>query len=185
MANWVVFYIACTVSFFVMSMFMDGNPGLATAQLQTALSPTSTTVTVDATGGFLDEDFIIIDEEEICYTALTPTTFTGLTRGCNGTQAESHPIKANGTRVYNQGTGFVNRLVGFRLVKYISTGDILKAPWQAFSVVGEFARSIVQMLIWDFPFFNAPGIIYFKYILLFAISGGLVVNMILAFVARR
>lgn len=185
MANWVVFYIACTVSFFVMSMFMDANEGIVTAQLQTAMNTTSTTVTVDSTTGFLDSDFLIIDNEEICYTTRTPTTFTGLTRGCNGTNAESHPIKSNGTRVYNDATGFVNRLVGFRLIKFISSGDILKAPWQAFGVVAEFARGIVKMIIWDFPFLNAPGIIYFKYILLFAVSGGLVVNMILAFVARR
>lgn len=182
MANWVVFYIACTVSFFIMSMFMDANAGIITAQLQTALTETSTTVVVDSTEGFRESDFIIIDDEEICYTSTTATTFTGLTRGCQGTDPEGHVA---GKRVYNEATGFVNRLVGFRLIKYISTGDILKAPWQAFGVVGEFAKGIVKMIIWDFPFLNAPGIIYFKYILLFAVSGGLVVNMILAFVARR
>lgn len=185
MANWIVFYIACTVAFYSMSLFMDSNPGLVTAQLQTALSETSTTVTVDSTTGFLDQDFIIIDDEEICYTTRGATTFTGLERGCNGTTAAKHPIKRNGTRVYNQGTGFVNRLVGFRLINYISTGDVLKAPWKAFGVLGEFGRGIASMIIWDFPFLNAPGIIYFKYILLFAISGGLVINMILSFVARR
>lgn len=182
MANWVVFYIACTVSFFVMSMFMDANAGIVTAQLQTAMNEASTTVTVDSTTGFRDDDFLIIDNEEICYTARGAATFTGLTRGCNGTDPEGHEA---GKRVYNDATGFVNRLVGFRLIKYISTGDILKAPWQAFGVMAEFARGIVKMIIWDFPFLNAPGIIYFKYILLFAVSGGLVVNMILAFVARR
>jgi hypothetical protein len=171
MSNWIVFFVACTVAFFILSMFMDGNPGIVTAQLQTALSETSTTVTVDSTDGFLDDDFVVIDGEEICYTTRGATTFSGLTRGCRDTEAAPHLA---GKRVYNDSTGFVNRLVGFNVIRSLADDGLIKGTINIIANVPTIAKSFVQMAIWDFPFFNAPGLIYFKYIALMAISAGLI-----------
>ena len=51
------------------------------------LSATATTITVDSTVGFPYNGYIIIGDEVIFYTGLTGTTFTGCTRGVNGTAA--------------------------------------------------------------------------------------------------
>lgn len=174
MANWIVFFVCCTVAFFVLSMFMDGNPGIVTAQLQTALSETSTTITVDDTTGFLDTDFVVIDNEEICYTTRTATTFTGLTRGCRDTAPDGHVA---GKRVYNEGTGFVNRLVGFNIIQSLADDGLIAGTIKVVTNVPTIAKSFAQMAIWDFPFMNAPGVIYFKYIVLLAISAGLIFGL--------
>lgn len=174
MANWIVFFVACTVALFVLSMFMDGNPGIVTAQLQTALSETSTTVTVDSTVGFLDVDFIVVGNEEICYDSRTATTFSGLERGCRDTDAEAHDA---GVRVFNDATGFVNRLVGFNILQSLADDGLISGTIKIVSSVPTIAKSFAQMATWDFPFFNAPGTIYFKYIVLLAVSSGLIFGL--------
>jgi hypothetical protein len=59
-----------------------------------------TTVTVDDTAGFPATGLILIDNELITYTGITTTTFTGCTRGAEGTIAASH---SNNATVYAAG----------------------------------------------------------------------------------
>lgn len=174
MSNWIVFFVCCTVAFFILSMFMDGNPGIVTAQLQTPLSATSTTVIVDSTEGFLNSDFIVVDLEHICYTSRTPTTFSGLTRGCQDTEAAEHRTP---NRVFNDATGFVNRVVGFNILQSLADDGLIRGTLEIVSSIPDIAKTFVKMAIWDFPFFNAPGLIYFKYIMLMAISAGLIFGL--------
>lgn len=58
-----------------------------------------TTITVVSTTAFPSSGTIQIDSEEITYTGKTSTTFTGCTRGANGTTASFHPDVAT---VYNR-----------------------------------------------------------------------------------
>jgi hypothetical protein len=53
-------------------------------------SVTATTITVVSTAGFRTQGRIIIDSEVISYTGTTSTTFTGCTRGEEGTTAATH-----------------------------------------------------------------------------------------------
>jgi len=63
------------------------------------LNSTDTTVTVASTASWNNKRGIIkIDSEEISFTGKTATTFTGCTRGANGTTAATH---ANGATVYS------------------------------------------------------------------------------------
>jgi hypothetical protein len=67
------------------------------AYLTAALSSGATTVTVNSTTGFSGSGRITIDSEVIVYTGTTPTTFTGATRGVDGTASVAH---ASGNAVY-------------------------------------------------------------------------------------
>lgn len=58
--------------------------------LNGSLNAVSTTITVISTGSFPSSGTIGIDAEQITYTGITATTFTGCTRGANGTTAASH-----------------------------------------------------------------------------------------------
>jgi hypothetical protein len=74
--------------------------------LSAALDASNTTVTVTSTTGFSNATgTILMDSELGTYTGNTSTTFTGVTRGANGTIAATH---SNGTIVYraNSFTGW-------------------------------------------------------------------------------
>ena len=63
---------------------------MCSTQLNGALSSSTTTVSVDSTTGFPSVGFFAIDNELVSYTGLTTTSFTGCTRGENGTTATTH-----------------------------------------------------------------------------------------------
>lgn len=62
----------------------------ASDALYGAINDAVTTLTVDSTTGFSTTGTLIIGTEEITYTGVTSTTFTGCTRGANSTTAASH-----------------------------------------------------------------------------------------------
>lgn len=67
--------------------------------LSAGLDSTNTTITVTSTAGFYSGNgSVLIDSELATYTGNTTTTFTGATRGANGTIATSH---SNGSIVYS------------------------------------------------------------------------------------
>ncbi len=73
--------------------------GTTQTSLTAALSAANTTITVASTTGFSNATgTILITQELITYSGNTATTFTGATRGANGTVASSH---SNGSIVYN------------------------------------------------------------------------------------
>jgi len=73
--------------------------GAQQTTLSANLSSTNTTITVVSTTGFSNATgTVLIDQELAKYTGNTATTFTGATRGANGTVATTH---SNGTIVYN------------------------------------------------------------------------------------
>jgi hypothetical protein len=63
------------------------------------LSDSNTTVTVTSTTGFTATGNILIDSETISYTGITPTTFTGCTRGVSGAGSGAATTHANGASV--------------------------------------------------------------------------------------
>ncbi len=71
------------------------------------------TITVDSTTGFAATGTILIDQELITYTGKTSTTFTGATRGTNGTTAAAH---ADNTIVYDATT-----FVGWGVASTVAT----------------------------------------------------------------
>lgn len=66
--------------------------------LGSALTSSATSMTVDSTTGFTSTGELSVGSEKITYTGLTATTFTGLTRGYNGTTAAAHAIAATVTQ---------------------------------------------------------------------------------------
>jgi hypothetical protein len=67
-----------------------GVTGEPTTTLNGGINNSVTTVTVVSTTGFPATGTFLVDNELITYTGKTPTTFTGCTRGQQGTTAASH-----------------------------------------------------------------------------------------------
>ena len=65
------------------------NAGTATTLLSGAHANNATTITVNSTTPFPDNGTITVGSEQITYPAKTGTTFTGATRGANGTTAQA------------------------------------------------------------------------------------------------
>lgn len=78
------------------SSFFNGGDGYGSTTLSSAINSSVTTIpVVDTTGFASPTGTIIIDSEQISYTGVTPTSFTGCLRGANQTTAASHLINAN------------------------------------------------------------------------------------------
>ena len=71
------------------AIYAYDNTGSSTT-LNGSINSSVTTVTVASTTGFESIGTITIGEENITYTGKTSTTFTGCTRGADGTSAASH-----------------------------------------------------------------------------------------------
>lgn len=79
-------YVQNTDSFSPLAL----DTSMQTTTLDGGLGTSDTTVTVASTSGFPSDGTIKINSEEITYTGVTSTTFTGCTRGAKGTSAASH-----------------------------------------------------------------------------------------------
>lgn len=174
MSNWVVFFVICFISMQIMSLFMEGEVGLATSFLTSPISDTATTITVESTDGFMDADHIVINLEEICYTSKTSTTFDGLTRGCRDTDPANH---AAGERVYNDTTGLINRMVGFNVLQSLADDGFVAGSLKFFTSIDDIAKAFWQMAIWDYSFLEG-SLVWVKYIIFFPISAGLIFSLI-------
>ena len=88
-----------------------------------ALTNVATTVTVTSTTGFSATGTILIGTEQITYTGLTTTTFTGCTRGANGTVAAAHsdtdPVYQTWTSIDSGRTGALKYT--FRRINFSGT----------------------------------------------------------------
>ena len=70
------------------SFFQDGATFLTANMTNVSTAP----IQVTSTTGFAPSGALLIEDELITYTALTPTTFTGITRGVYGTTNVAHVI---------------------------------------------------------------------------------------------
>ena len=75
------------------------GPYYGSTALNGSIGTADATITVGSTDEFLSVGIIRIDNEDICYTGKTITSFTGAVRGCNATTATSHTANAV---VYNK-----------------------------------------------------------------------------------
>ncbi len=167
MINLALFMSFVYLSGIGVSFILDGSTGPAATELTVAASTTATILTVHSTGNFLADDFLVIGDEQICYTGKTTTVFSGLTRGCNNTSIKAHSA---GTRVFNEPAGMMNLLIGFDLIQTLTEGNVIigmfRAAWQLPGVV---QHVFTKLVLWDFAYLEGNAV-YMKYYFLYPIS---------------
>ena len=179
--NLFIFFVVTFISLTLMSATIDGKTGLAATTLTAAVAKSDETITVQSTSGFGSSGVIMIDDETICYGGVTGSTFTDLTRGCRDSGAARHGL-ADGDvkrRVYSQGPGLLNTLVGFDIAESFSDGGIsgmVTGIWNTASNLPNFMQAVAKMIMWDYGYLEGPYI-YFKY-LLYGLSAGMVMSFI-------
>mgnify|MGYP001604645431 CR=1 FL=1 len=181
MNNLFAFCVFVWIAGQVLSMAMSGRSGLATTSLTANLSATATSMTVQGTDGFLDADYVIIENERIRYTNRGSTTFTGLTRGSYDSTASAH---ASTTVVYNETTGLVNQLVGFNIVQTFANDGFFKGVAKFFTSFDNLAVSVANMLAWNYAFLEGNAV-YLKYFLFYPISAAMILELLNRVFSRR
>jgi len=182
MNNFFMFLLLIFVGGQMLSLFMEGRTGISNTPLTSDITEISTTLDVVDTSGFLPSNFVIIGDEDICYTSKTDTTFTGLTRGCNDTDAAIHSA---GSLAYDEGSGFLNRAVAMQEHEATSEGGFggwLKGKFRFVGVATSWASMIAQMVAWDYAYLDGLGI--FVKLPLYVLSAGLVFGLFRMVIGR-
>ena len=112
MTKMVVFFLCMLIACSVLGAAMRGGGGITATQLTSDITDEATTISVTSTTDYLSQDYVIIDEEKILYTGKTDTSFTGCTRGYDGTTASAHLEDA---MVYTADASAVNNALGFNI----------------------------------------------------------------------
>ncbi len=162
------------VNMTIISFALEGEAGLAATRLSSDITSTASTMEVITTSGFLSADYVFIGNEIICYTGLTATSFTGLSRGCKSTTADSH---ATAAKVFNETTGVINQAVGFNLAEAMSTAGFIKTITLA---PGALFHAVPKLVMWNYSYlegdlFEFP-LAYIKYMILWPLSAGFVIT---------
>jgi len=168
----------------ILSFASEGIFALVTTVLTEDIDKDDTTIPVGTVTGYIDNHFIIIENEIIGYTGRTttcpapftssPACFTGATRGDQTTTPESY---VTNQRVYNQRTGLINQMVGFNIAEQVTTVGVFRT---AFQLPIALVSAISKTLLWDFSYLEGDFVI-FKYIVLYPISMGVVWTMLVLF----
>lgn len=167
-------YMVLFLLFAYFSSVFEGGGAMVARPITVAVAETDTVITVDNTTGFLtpvagwSNPRIFIKNDEVTYTGLTGTTFTG----CSGI-TEDYEV---GTMVYTPDVGVINKVFGFDIV---STGEAytevsaINLAWNFFSVaIGYLVTFNFSLLTGDLVYlrylFMAPAVGFIVY---FAIIG--------------
>lgn len=169
----IAFYMFCFVCSTVLSTFGEGAGGFCSTQLDGALDETATTITVDNTTGFLDGDYIVIENEYIQYTWKDDTHFGRVAdpciRGYDNTEADAYE---DNRQVYSPDSGIVNKALGFNVATTGGTAGDVSIPS---IVLGFFTRVMPKLITWNFPFLE--GDLFILRLILMGIGTGFVVYM--------
>lgn len=158
-------FLGCSV----LSAIMAGGGGIAATPLTAGIDGDDVTLDVVSTDGYLSTDYVMIEGEKILYTGITDTSFTGCTRGYDGTIPSSH---VTGTIVYTASTSAINNIMGFNIG---ALSDSL--GWVAIPavVVQFFTQTIPRFIMFNWQFLTGDATIIG---ILFLLSGGVFVATI-------
>ncbi len=167
-------FIFAYLLFSLIGFAITGDEAFASTNLTTGIDQDDTTISVTSTANFLSADNIFIGEEKISYTSVTATSFTGVSRGVDKTDAAAHTA---GNRVFNQSSNVLNTLAGYNIIVRISDLEgiaVLAAP---FLGIAWFFTALIDILAFNYPFFEGDlwgtGIPYLFRMVLIASGAGL------------
>ena len=178
-----MFFVFATLCAAILDGVMGGTTGMSTSILTTDLSATGTTANVQNATFFEPAPAVVtIGDEVMCYSGKTDITLTGLTRGKRcASNARTTSVVAEhlaGRRVYSEAPGMFNEIIGFDVAASFSEGGFsgaIRGVVSTIRLAPEFILVLGRMVMWDFSFLTGPYV-YVRYLVLGALSGGLVLG---------
>lgn len=156
MAWWFMGMFSMWILLNLIAGFVDGANRLGVTQLASPLLESETgVIQVNSTVAFPDSGSVLIGNERIVYTARTPTSFTGLSRGQTyfgeATQAISY---AAGSYVRTPDSDLINKSVAGGAV----VTDTAGGPLGMLRVTGDFmTQTMAQWVKADYSFMTGPA----------------------------
>lgn len=152
------------------SAIIEGGGGFNTTRLAIDHNVGVTTLTVMNTSGFLKADYVFCGDEKIKYTNKTDTTFTGCTRGFDGTEAKAYSA---GAKVYSRESEVLNSALGFNIASTGATVGEINIP----IVLGNlFTVTLPRVVLWDYAWLKDGLFQYLRYFFMF-ITVGFIIYM--------
>lgn len=112
-----IVFIGCSI----LASILQGGGGIVSTALAENITASATSIPVDSTTLFNDQDIIRIGDEKILYSSKTATTFADSTRGYDDTTASAYEA---GRHVYSTEAGALNDAFGFNLGVSIESGGV-------------------------------------------------------------
>ena len=181
--NLFMFFVFATLCAAILDGVMGGTTGMSTSILTADLSSTGTTANVQNATFFEPAPAVVtIGDELMCYSGKTDTTLTGLTRGkrCASNARTTSVVSEHlaGRRVYSEAPGMFNEIIDFDVAASFSEGGFsgaIRGIVSTIRLAPEFILVLGRMVMWDFSFLTGPYV-YVRYLVLGALSGGLVLG---------
>lgn len=152
----------------ILSGIMEGGGGITTTRITIDHTAAVVTLTVADTSGFLSSSHVIMGNEKIRYTGKTANTFTGCTRGYDGTEAVAH---AAGAKVYSPDASVINSALGFNVASTGVSMGIIDIP----IMIGKFFTiTIPRLIMWDYSWLRDGSLQYLRYFLIVVSIGFLI-----------
>ncbi len=173
MAKLIMALLFAFIGLSILSGIMAGGGGITATRLNGTVNATATTLTVDSTNGYLDADYIMVGDEKVLYSGKTSVTFTGCTRGYDGTDAEAH---ADNAMVYSADASVVNAAMGFSAA---ATADTM-GVWATLAIPFKFFTKTVPHIMainWSFLGSELAFLGYFYYIIGIALVVSIAIYM--------
>ena len=112
MSKLITFFLMMLICCSMLGAVMKGGGGIEAVPLTSDITVDAVTLPVSSTTDYLSQDYVIIGSEKILYTGKTAVSFTGCTRGYDGTDAVPH---LEGALAYTAEAGAINNALGFNI----------------------------------------------------------------------
>ena len=176
MAGYMVLYLFGSI----LSSMSEGQNTLATTQLSAGISSTAAVIPVTTVAGFttetgsnVNQNYIYIDKEIVCFSGISGLNFIVSRRGCNNTTAAPH---ATNTAVYNTVAGTINAGASPELVQAASDINLMSIV----TVPAAFIGAIVKIVTWNYSYLEGQAV-YLRAFLI-ACSAGFLISLYQVFV---
>ncbi len=181
--NLLMFFVFATLCAAILDGVLGGNQGLATARLTLDMTETAVTATLDDASAFSDTNGVVFIQGEImCYSTRTDTVLSGIQRGrrCGEGAKVTSVVAAHtaGDRIYDEGSGTLNEIMNINIASNFSDGGFvgqIRGIVKTVAAAPQFIAVLVRMMMWDFSFLSGQYV-YIKYLVLGALSAGLVLG---------
>lgn len=140
----------------VVSGIIEGGGGIYVTKLSADHTAIQTTLNVRNTSGFLKANYVQMGNEKVRYSNKTDTTFTGCTRGYDGTEAVEH---SRGDKVFSPEADVINSALGFNV---LSTGASVVAIDIPIILGRFFFITVPTLIMWDYSWLKEGWMQYVR-----------------------